>query len=117
VDYDCVRAVLNPHGVDANCLWQQRYPVLWTRATAAAAQIGSSFFDTFVSVAEARDRIITNIDNGIAILQHRDHGSVTGWGDPDFDYTDVDTLRCRYLKQYGKSTFSILHKLSYRKLS
>lgn len=92
VDYDCVRAIVNPHGVTADCKWQQSYPILWSGATGDAAKIGTRVYNTFVSETEARNRITSNINAGVAIVQHRDHGAVTGWGDPSFSNSDVSAL-------------------------
>ena len=36
--------------------------------------------------------IINALNNGAFLLQHRDHGSVTGWGEPDFDIYDIPNL-------------------------
>ncbi len=36
---------------------------------------------------------VTNaINNGAFMLQHRDHGSEDGWGEPDFGSSDINTL-------------------------
>ncbi len=32
------------------------------------------------------------LNSGAFILQHRDHGSTTGWGEPDFQSSDIDNL-------------------------
>ncbi|MCX7748018.1 MAG: C25 family cysteine peptidase [Clostridia bacterium] len=93
IDYSCVRAIVNPHGMTAQGKWQQSYPILWKGATGAAAQIGTRVYNTFVTVPEARTRINNTVNNGVAIVQHRDHGSVTGWGDPKYTATDVNALR------------------------
>ncbi|MCF8227843.1 MAG: T9SS type A sorting domain-containing protein [Bacteroidales bacterium] len=34
--------------------------------------------------------INNGINSGAFILQHRDHGSTTGWGEPDYDMNDID---------------------------
>ncbi len=37
--------------------------------------------------------MVTNaINDGAFILQHRDHGGVTGWGEPDFGNNDINNL-------------------------
>ena len=37
--------------------------------------------------------MVTNaINDGAFILQHRDHGGVTGWGEPDFSNNDINNL-------------------------
>ncbi|MCF8236238.1 MAG: T9SS type A sorting domain-containing protein [Bacteroidales bacterium] len=35
-------------------------------------------------------RVNNDINSGAFIMQHRDHGSVTGWGEPDYDINDID---------------------------
>jgi len=37
-------------------------------------------------------RINNDINTGAFILQHRDHGAVTGWGEPDYQSSDLDNL-------------------------
>lgn len=32
------------------------------------------------------------INNGAFMLQHRDHGGETGWGEPDYGNDDIDDL-------------------------
>ncbi len=38
------------------------------------------------------DRINNDINSGAFMVQHRDHGSETGWGEPDYDINDLDGL-------------------------
>lgn len=37
-------------------------------------------------------RINTDINNGAFLLQHRDHGSTTGWGEPAYSSADINGL-------------------------
>lgn len=37
-------------------------------------------------------RVNNDINSGAFILQHRDHGSETGWGEPDYDISDLSGL-------------------------
>jgi len=37
-------------------------------------------------------RVTADIENGAFILQHRDHGGVSGWGEPDYGISDVQAL-------------------------
>ncbi len=37
-------------------------------------------------------RINNDINSGAFMIQHRDHGSETGWGEPDYDINDLDGL-------------------------
>ncbi len=36
--------------------------------------------------------VTDGINSGAFMLQHRDHGSETGWGEPDYDNGDIDDL-------------------------
>ncbi|MCD4697426.1 MAG: T9SS type A sorting domain-containing protein, partial [Bacteroidales bacterium] len=36
--------------------------------------------------------VINGINSGAFMLQHRDHGSTTGWGEPDFQSSDINSL-------------------------
>ncbi|MCD4683107.1 MAG: T9SS type A sorting domain-containing protein, partial [Bacteroidales bacterium] len=36
--------------------------------------------------------VIDGINNGAFMLQHRDHGGTTGWGEPDFQSSDINSL-------------------------
>ena len=36
--------------------------------------------------------VINALNNGAFLLQHRDHGGVTGWGEPDFQNSDINSL-------------------------
>ncbi|MCK5079178.1 MAG: hypothetical protein KAR09_04510, partial [Bacteroidales bacterium] len=36
--------------------------------------------------------VINGINDGAFLLQHRDHGGVTGWGEPDFQSSDINSL-------------------------
>ncbi|GAB4337463.1 MAG: hypothetical protein Kow0037_20260 [Calditrichia bacterium] len=37
-------------------------------------------------------RVNNDINSGAFLLQHRDHGMETGWGEPDYDNNDIDGL-------------------------
>ncbi len=36
--------------------------------------------------------VINALNDGAFLLQHRDHGSTTGWGEPDFQSSDISSL-------------------------
>jgi len=36
--------------------------------------------------------VINGINDGAFMLQHRDHGGVTGWGEPDFQSSNINSL-------------------------
>lgn len=36
--------------------------------------------------------VVAAINNGSYLLQHRDHGNYSGWGEPDFVYSDINSL-------------------------
>ncbi|MCD4828214.1 MAG: T9SS type A sorting domain-containing protein [Candidatus Cloacimonetes bacterium] len=38
-------------------------------------------------------RLNTDINNGAFLVLHRDHGSVYGWGEPDYDRNDLSNLQ------------------------
>jgi len=84
VDYTATRAMVNPDNVDTNCEWSYG-SILWEDGDT----IGTRVHQNFLSVTDARNRIIDDVNAGLAILQHRDHGSVGGWGDPYFSYSHV----------------------------
>ena len=46
---------------------------------------------TFPWDGDATD-IINALEQGIIILNHRDHGGISGWGDPHFDTSHISTL-------------------------
>ncbi|MCK4569084.1 MAG: PKD domain-containing protein [Bacteroidales bacterium] len=37
-------------------------------------------------------QVINAINDGSLLLQHRDHGNYTAWGEPDFDYYSINSL-------------------------
>jgi len=84
VDYSASRAMVNPSGVDTNCEWHYS-SLLWEDGD----KIGNRVHQHFTDVTTARNRIIEEVNTGLAILQHRDHGGIGGWGDPNFNYTHV----------------------------
>ncbi len=89
VDYTCERALVNPTGVTSNGLWNPN-SILWN----AADQIGARVWQHFTNTTTAKNRISDNINSGIALIQHRDHGysGGYGWVDPQFIYTKVQDL-------------------------
>lgn len=88
VNYNCTRAIVNPQNATNNCEWNNSYSILWSPNTL----IGNRVWNTFISNAEAVGRISSNIDNGCALVYHRDHGSNSGWGYPSFKIAQVDAL-------------------------
>ena len=42
--------------------------------------------------AASATRMNNDINSGCFIIQHRDHGGETGWGEPDYDNADLDNL-------------------------
>jgi hypothetical protein len=89
VDYDCTRAIVNPDGMNTNGYWNDD-SLLWDSTN----RIGSRIYDHFMSATDARNRIIEQVNAGIAVLQHRDHGYANGigWADPQFVYYHVNSL-------------------------
>lgn len=89
VDYSCVRALVNPSGVTSNGLWNGN-SILWNTED----QIGMRVWQHFTSTTTAKKLIFDNLNSGIALIQHRDHGysGGYGWVDPQFINTKVQTL-------------------------
>ena len=54
--------------------------------------IPSADTDLLVSGSAGTQAVIDAINGGVSIVQHRDHGGETGWGDPDFDTGDIANL-------------------------
>jgi hypothetical protein len=52
---------------------------------ATPGQVNCSWYGTGTDVTNA-------INDGAFILQHRDHGSETGWGEPDYHNSDINNL-------------------------
>jgi len=46
----------------------------------------------WTSASQSTADITTAINNGVGIVQHRDHGGTTGWGDPPFYVSNVNSL-------------------------
>ncbi len=89
VDYICERAIVNPSAVTTNCLWNPG-SILWN----SSDRIGYRVWQHFIPAATASDRISQNINRGLALLQHRDHGysGGYGWADPDYQSARVRSL-------------------------
>jgi hypothetical protein len=89
VDYTCERALVNPNGVNSTCQWNHG-SIVWNDGD----EIGTRVYNDFVSATTARNRIIDNINRGVMIVQHRDHGysNGSGWADPYFVTSHVDAL-------------------------
>ncbi|MBI5383646.1 MAG: hypothetical protein HZA90_03065 [Verrucomicrobia bacterium] len=47
---------------------------------------------SYLSAAAATTAVSSNVNRGVWIVQHRDHGSTTGWGDPPFNTGNVNAL-------------------------
>lgn len=90
VDYTCVRAITNPHGANADCLWRNdSRSMLWRNVSGEQRKIGRRVYDHFVGNSTARSRINDAVNAGVALVQHRDHGNVTGWGNPSYRSSNV----------------------------
>ncbi len=56
------------------------------------AEVPSWVTNLWVSDAQATAAISTAINGGVSIVQHRDHGSVTSWGDPPYSISNINAL-------------------------
>jgi len=48
--------------------------------------------DLITTSGVATQDLATAINGGVSLVQHRDHGAVTGWGDPPFSNTNIAAL-------------------------
>ncbi len=87
VEYQCRRALVNPDNVMSNCAWNND-SIVWN----AGQVIGGRVFQHFVSNDVAVARILAEVNQGVILLQHRDHGQVNGWGSPGFNSAHVRGL-------------------------
>lgn len=92
VDYTCERAIINPDGVTTGCYWHAS-SLLWK----STDRITTRVYNHFVTEATATARISANINRGVAIVQHRDHGysGGYGWADPDYQASQINALTNR----------------------
>jgi hypothetical protein len=74
--YACTRAMVNPGNMPATGQWNAE-GLLWS-----GEPIGERVSRTFIPSKEAVSRVTRAISNGVALVQHRDHGFELGWGDP-----------------------------------
>ena len=56
------------------------------------SQIPSQYTEYFTSSSQATTNIMNAFNSGIGLVQHRDHGMETGWGDPPFVVSNVNQL-------------------------
>lgn len=88
IGYSCTRSLVrDPGSVDSNCLWNPN-SILWNNVD----RIGSRVANHFLNGGVATARISSQIDSGISIVFHRDHGNYDGWGDPSFRVSNVNAL-------------------------
>ena len=74
--HQCVRAIVNPGAISAGGRWNNE-GLLWS-----GEEIGSRVVDSFISNQQAGRLVSDQINQGVALIQHRDHGFELGWGDP-----------------------------------
>ncbi|MDO5576429.1 MAG: C25 family cysteine peptidase, partial [Fibrobacter sp.] len=72
VGYTCTRSFVKGSTVDSNCLWNSE-SILWNYTD----KIGSRIYDQFLSGTVATARISSQINNGVSVVFHRDHGKYT----------------------------------------
>ncbi len=85
--YQCVRALVNPGAIKANGRWNKR-GLLWS-----GEEIGNRVVDNFISNQQAGQLVSDQINQGVALIQHRDHGFELGWGDPLWILPQVQKLK------------------------
>ena len=47
---------------------------------------------TYLAASAARTAVSNSVNAGVWLVQHRDHGSTSGWGDPPFSTSEVNRL-------------------------
>ncbi|WP_276324727.1 C25 family cysteine peptidase [Orenia marismortui] len=93
-DYTVSRAIVNPNNITSTGTFNNysSWGILWKNSNDEDATLGSRIYNTFSSNSDARYKINQNINQGVAIVQHRDHGGRTLWGDPRYTSYDVKNL-------------------------
>ena len=76
-----------PHRLDI----VNRYEPFAT-STTPPYPVPSWISDMFVSASTSTTQITDAINNGVGLVQHRDHGGVTGWSDPPYYVANVNAL-------------------------
>ncbi|MBN1295705.1 choice-of-anchor J domain-containing protein [bacterium] len=56
------------------------------------SQVPQAYVDMITPAYQARDAITNAINAGVSIVQHRDHGGETSWGDPPYSVTQINAL-------------------------
>jgi len=56
------------------------------------SQVPQAYVDMIVPPYQARDQITAAINTGVSIVQHRDHGGETSWGDPPYNVSQINGL-------------------------
>ena len=56
------------------------------------ASVPSDLASMFLSGAAATAAVTSAFQGGVGLVQHRDHGAETGWGDPSYWVSNVNTL-------------------------
>ena len=56
------------------------------------SQVPGQYVEYFTSASQATANITNAINAGVGLVQHRDHGEETGWGDPPFYVSNVNQL-------------------------
>jgi len=85
--HQCIRALVNPGGISASGRWNNR-GLLWS-----GEELSSRVVNFFISDQEASRRVSDQINQGVALVQHRDHGFELGWGDPFWAVPEVLKLQ------------------------
>ncbi|MEA1923895.1 MAG: C25 family cysteine peptidase [Pseudomonadota bacterium] len=85
--HQCVRAMVNPGRISASGRWNKQ-GLLWS-----GEEVGSRIVDFFISNQQAGQQVTDQINQGVVLIQHRDHGYELGWGDPAWTVAQVFKLQ------------------------
>ncbi|MBN1552295.1 hypothetical protein JW979_12555, partial [bacterium] len=56
------------------------------------SQVPAEYSNLFTTSSQATNDVTSAINAGVGLVQHRDHGGETGWGDPPYSVSNVNAL-------------------------
>ena len=86
-NYTVTRALVNPDGMTADARWKPA-GILWS-----GEPIGPRVFNMFIGEYTATQLMNATVNNGCALVIHRDHGDVSGWVHPSYLTSQIAQLR------------------------